>query len=61
MSISSIERKMLMPLRRVSAPTAPMANSTADSRRYQEMGTLMNGPPWEHGTGSDLGEHMIST
>ncbi len=38
-SISSIDRKMLMPLRRVRAPAAPMAKSRAESTRYQETGT----------------------
>src|ERR1700674_1269993 len=39
LSITSMERKMLMPLRRVSAPTVPMPNSATDSSRYQPTGT----------------------
>src|SRR5712692_10050345 len=41
LSISSMDMKMTSGLRRISTPSTPMLNSTADSATYQDSGTIL--------------------
>src|SRR3989442_13806814 len=41
-NISSMHKKIVIALRLMNTPTAPMENSSADSPRYQDNGTMMN-------------------